>query len=172
VMPFVKTNTIQDLDDNTLKIMANTYGGIFLNNYVVDALYLSAVNRKLYLNILKDCTPGHKLLSLSDFFELSDQYVVKMAELCDSRGVNFHMYPCPVSETQKVDKFENLQEPFRNSKTYNINPRFLDMVLIYPAEQAADSVHFSGDYANQAEYNKKMNYMYSGELILEYLKFE
>lgn len=76
VMPFVETDTLKDLDDNTLDIMEDTYGKAFLNRKIIKVLHLSAVNRKLYLNILADHTPGYVL---SNHFEIADQYVVKIA---------------------------------------------------------------------------------------------
>lgn len=168
VMPYVLTDTIDYLDDNTLKIIADTYGKVFLNKKVVNVLYLSAVNRKICLNYMADRTEGYVL---SNHFELSDQYVVKIAELCRSKGVNFYLYPCPVSESSK-ESVESLNDVFMESKTYNINPRFIEMVQYYPAEQSGDGIHFSGDYANQDVFNEKIKQVYSNEALLNYLKFD
>ena len=168
VMPFVETNTINDLDDSTLKIMDGTYGKVFLNKKVVNALYLSAVNRKIYLNYISNRTDGY---ILSNHFELSDQYVVKMAELCESKGVDFYMYPCPVCEIKK-ESVDSIKDEFMESQTYNINPQFISMIQYYPTGQATDGTHFSGDYANQDVLNEKIKQLYSSEVLLKYLKFE
>ena len=168
-MPFVEADLLKDLDDNTIEIMGNTYGKLFLNKQIVRALCLSSVNRKLYLNTLKDHTPGYVL---SNHFELADQYVVKIADLCKSRGVNFYLYPCPVSEKVKERKVDRIREEFINSKIYSINPKYLDMIYFYPAEQSQDGVHFSGDYKNQTVYNSALRKILSGEPILDYLTLE
>lgn len=168
VMPFVGSGTIKDLDSDTIDIMARTYGRLFMNERVVRSLYLSAVNRKIYLNVLADRTSGYKL---SDRFELADRYVVKIADLCASRGVRFHLYPCPVCETKK-EKVENLRPAFEASKVYALNPDLLDMVLYYPAEQASDGTHFSGDYKNREHYNRIIRQQYEGLELLDGLKLE
>lgn len=168
VMPFVETGTIDELDDETVDKMGRAYGRLFLDKRVEKLLYLSAVNRKLYLNLLAQWTQGYKP---SYYFELSDQYVMKMADLCKDRGVNFYLYPCPVCEN-KERSVEALKEKYANSKTYEINPDFLNAIQFYPADQANDGVHFSGDYANQKEYNNKIRQMYSGDVLMEYLILE
>ena len=134
---------------------------------IFDWLYRSPINRKLYFNILTNNTSGY---ILSDHFELSDQYVVKMAELCQSKGVKFHLYPAPVSD-EKQESVEMLKESFVNSKTYRINPKYFDMVHYFPAEQAPDGRHFAGAYANQEAYNEKIQEYYAGEELLAYLRF-
>ncbi len=168
VMPFVDTDTIHNLDGNTLKVLSDTYGKIFLNKKVVRSLYLSAVNRKIYLNYIANRTAGYVL---SNYFELSDQYVVKMAELCGNKGVSFHLYPCPVCEIRE-ELIDSINDAFIESKTYNINPQFIEMVQYYPAEQASDGIHFSGEYVNQDLLNEKIQQLYSNEILLDYLKFD
>lgn len=168
VMPFVATDTLKNLDQNTLDIIASTYGELSLNPYFVDSMYSSGVNKKLYLNFLRKSSSGYKL---SNDFELADQYVCKIDELCRERNVSFHLYPCPMSETRK-EYIEDLDASFKESKIYSLNPAFLDMAYYFPAEQAADGAHFSGDYANQKCYNEKISAMFEGYELLDMLRLE
>lgn len=168
VMPFAETNTLGELDKNTLDIMASVYGDVFLNPRVVTAIDLSGINRKLYLNLLRDNATGY---TLSNYFEIADQYVVKISDLCKERGVNFHLYPCPVSEIKK-EEIDSLEEAFAESEIYRLNPNYLNMVYYYSADQAADGTHFSGDYANQKCYNEKIMSIFVDRELLEMLKFQ
>lgn len=168
VMPFAETDTLKDLDRDTIEIMQSVYGNAFMNPQVVYAIDRSGVNRKLYLNLLEEYASGHVL---KNHFELADQYVYKIYELCQERGVTFHMYPCPVSETKK-EYVDNLTVEYESSKIFEINPYFLESVYYYPSEQSADGTHFSGDYANRECYNEKIRIMLEGEEILDMLKLE
>ena len=168
VMPFVESDTLKDLDSNTIDIMANTYGKLFMEKSVVRALYLSAINRRIYLNVLANKTRGYEL---SNHFELADQYVVKIAQMCDEKGVRFHLYPCPVCETKK-ESIDDMQSGFEQSKIYDINPDFLNMIQYYPAEQAEDGAHFSGEYDNQECFNEKIRQIYTCPELIDNLKFD
>lgn len=148
--------------------MKSTYGRAFWNADVVTGIDLSGVNRKIYLNLLREKTSGY---SLRTPFEIADRYVYKIYELCQERGVDFYLYPCPVSETKRGE-VDGLTLEFSKSKIYEINPKFLEMVYYYPAEQAGDSIHFSGDYANQQYFNEIIREMFTGERLWEVLNFE
>ncbi|WP_196802981.1 hypothetical protein [Butyrivibrio sp. MC2013] len=167
VMPFALTDTLYHLDDNTLDIMADTYGRPFLNGLVVKGLHLSAVNRKIYLNYLADHSHSYKL---SSPFELADQYVGKIAELCNERGVKFHLYPCPVCESNK-DSAEAMSEQFASSKLYEINPDYFDMIDYFSADQSQDGVHFDGNVYDREMFNSIIMEDYKGEVLLDYLKY-
>lgn len=168
VMPFVETNTLRWLDENTLNIISSTYGEFFLNPQVVNRIRLSGINKKIYLNLLRKRSAGYRL---TDYFELANQYICKMDELCKERNVNFHLYPCPVSESKKED-MEELIPQFMESEIYPINPSFFEQIYYFPAEQAADGAHFSGDYANQECYNDIISVAFDGDELLEMLGFE
>lgn len=168
VMPFAETDTLKYLDRETIDCLGKTYGGIFLNPAIVQIIDRSGINRKLYLNLLKDYSEGYKL---SNHFELADQYVYKIYEMCKERNVAFHLYPCPVSEAN-ADNVNNLKEVFEKSKIHEINPEYLDMVIYYPAEQAEDGTHFSGKYANQENYTKYIREAYEGLELLDMVKLE
>lgn len=168
VMPFVKTDTLKNLDQNTIDIITSTYGSLSVNPRFVNSMYLSGVNKKIFLNLLRKRSAGYRL---NNYFELADQYVCKIDELCKEKNISFHLYPCPVSETKK-NSMENLADIFIKSKIYSLNPHFLDMIYYFPAEQAADGAHFSGDYANQECYNDKISAMFAEYELLDMLRLK
>ena len=166
IMPFVKTNTLQYLDENTISIMKETYGELFLNPHFINMIDTSGVHRKLCLNYLNTNKTGYVPDS---YFDIAEQYISKICDMCEERNINFHLYPLPVCESKRTEISEITKE-FENSALYNINPNFLDNVVYYPTNESNDQVHFSGIYASQEYYNEKINRMYSDTSLLSTLK--
>ena len=154
VMPFVETNTLRYLDEDTLRIMESVYGSLFMKKDVVELIDNSPVNRKIYLNLLQQYSQGYNM----KHFDLADRYVTKIDEMCNDKKVSFHLYPGPVSDAKKDLCIEYYKE-FIDSAIYHINPQFFDDIYFYPAEQAADGFHFSGEYANREHFNSIINEM-------------
>ena len=168
VIPFSETDTLKYLDQKTLDDLGNVYGEPFLNPTVVRMIDRSGINRKLYMNLLKDHSEGYKQ---SYYFELADQYVCKIYEMCKEKNVAFHLYPCPVSEAKAGD-IEQLEEIFEKSKIYEINPDYLNMITYFPAVQSEDDTHFSGKYASQKNYNEQIRNIYKDCELLDMIKLE
>ena len=168
VMPFVETDTLRYLEDSTIGIISETYGDFFLNSTVVRSLDLSAVNRKLYLNHLARSGPGY---NMTDYYELADIYIPKINEMCESAGVNFYLYPCPVCESQ-LSEIERIREGFDESALTVINSDYMDMIWYYPAEQSADDVHFSVDYADREHLNEVIKESFGDKEIYDIIRLE
>ena len=168
VMPFVETDTLKYLDQETIDCLGDVYGKPFLNPAVVQFIDRSPINRKLYLNMLKEHSDGY---IPSNQFELADQYVYKIYTMCKERNVTFHLYPCPVSEAS-AEKVQALRSDFEKSKIREINPDYLDMVTYYPAEQARDGTHFTGKYANDDYYDRLIKDIYAGTELCDMLFFD
>lgn len=168
VMPFVLTDTLRLLDEDTIDIMKQTYGDIFLRYRVVKLIDPSGINRKIYLNILRNRTDGYE----PEYrYELADKYLRKIDEECMARGVKFHLIPCPVAESRR-QLMEELKKEASGSEIIKIAPDFFDRIVYYPDEEAADRTHFSGKYANQMCYNDKIVKILDGEDILDSLILE
>lgn len=168
VMPFVETETLQSLDNNTIRIMQKVYGRIFLHSDGVDILNRSAVGRKLYLNMLKKHGKGYYP---ENSYEIADQYIGKIYELCEKKEVEFHLYPSPVSEERRTE-MEEMEEEYKNTWLNTVFSEFFNNILYYPAEQAADKTHFSGEYATQECYNEKIKIIFAGSELINQLKME
>ena len=167
VMPFVETDTLKYLDQETIDCLGVVYGKPFLNPAVVQFIDRSAINRKLYLNLLKEHSDGYVP---SNAFEIADQYVYKIYEMCKEKNVAFHLYPCPVSEAS-ADKVHALRSDFEKSKIREISPDYLDMVTYYPEEESKDGTHFTGKYANDNHYDQLIKDIYNGTELYDMLSF-
>ena len=166
VMPFVETDTLKLLDENTVEAMQSVYGNFFMQPTVVNLIDKSAINRKIYLNELQDRSKGYNA-----GLELADQYLCRIYELCKERGVQFHLYSCPVSESKR-ESVENKMNQYEQSKLYQIFPDFLKDVYYFPDEQFGDGTHFSGDYNTQESLNEKIQQMFADTRLLQVLKME
>ena len=165
VMPFVKTNTLQYLDETTISIMKETYGELFLNQHFVNMIDSSGVHRKLCLNYLNKYKTGYVP---ERCFDIADQYIGKIYDMCEERNINFHLYPLPVCESKETE-IREIMEEFKHSELYNINPNFLNNIMYYPVNESKDQVHFSGIYASQEYYNEKIKHLYSDTTLLSEL---
>lgn len=166
VMPFAQKDCLKLLDEDTLDILGGVYGKPFITPTGASILGKSGVNLKLYLNALNRSGAEYQM---SYPFELADRYLVKLNDECSKRGIEFHLYPCPVCEASR-DLNDSFKESFEESETRNINPEYYDMVMYYPAEQAADGEHFSGEYASQEHYNDIIREAYAQTDLLDSLK--
>ncbi len=169
-MPFVLTDTLQLLDENTIEKMESIYGEFFMKKPVVYAIERSAINRKLYLNELQKRVTVEEEGRIS---EVALQYLVKIKELCDERGVTLHLLPGPYSDSEaQAVLYEELRTEYEASVLNEYFPNYLDDAWIYPSEQFGDDLHFGGAFANQQSYNEKIKEMYEGTKLLEDLKFD
>lgn len=168
VMPFVETDTLKLLDNNTIEAMESVYSEFFMRPLVVEWIDKSAINRKLYLNMLDDTKEGYQQKTS---YEIAEQYIKKIYDLCQENDIELHLYPCPVVESQRTS-IENMKEEYTKTWLYTKFPDYLDKVLFYPDEQARDGVHFGGDYASQKYYNEKIKIIFEGAQLLEKLCFE
>lgn len=168
VMPFVRTDTLCLLDEDTIEIMESVYGKVFMDSRLVKLIDKSAVNRKLYLNMLEDHSEGYVQ---ENPFELAEQYIGKIYELCNTRNINLHLVPGPVSEIN-IEKNDELRSEYEQTSLYYYFPNYFDEVYYYPAEQAIDGVHFSGEYATQEIYNEKIQVLIKDTNLERILKYE
>ena len=168
VMPFVETDTLKLLDDNTIDAMELVYGAFFMKPLVVELIDKSAINRKLYLNMLADTKEGYQQKTS---YEIAEQYIKKIYDLCQENDIKLHLYPCPVVESQRA-AIETMKEEYAKTWLYTKFPDYLNKVLFYPDEQARDGVHFGGEYASQEYYDEKIKEIFEGSQLLAELCFE
>ncbi len=165
VMTYVGTDTIQNLDDNTLEIIKETYGSFFLQKEVVWFVENSPMCRKIalsYLNLNKEAYEQEKS------FELAEQYVKKMYELCEANGVTLHLYASPASEYYR-EKLEELDAEYKETWLYEQFPDYFANMTYYPSEWAEDYSHFSGEYASREKLNEMIKRAYADTFFLEHM---
>lgn len=168
VMPFVQTNTLHLLDENTISGIKSSYGEISIQPWLVKLVDASAVNRKIYFNLIKKYGKSYKQTSDS---ELADQYISKMYQLCEENGITLHLYACPVADSRQQE-MDALEVKFADTWLKQHYPDYFENIVYFPAKQAADGIHFSGDYAQQANYNEKIQLMLNKSELLETLVLE
>ena len=168
VAPFVETDTLYRLDDDTIRIIEKTYGSFFVNPSVLHVMDTSGICGKLYSNITLKYFPGYEP---EDTYELSDRYVCAIQDLCRERGVNFYLYPTPVSDFLE-DYVSGFRAGYELSATYDINPDYFDEIYIFDDAWTEDKVHLAGEYANQETYNEIIMQAYADTPLLESMKFE
>ena len=166
VLPFVKTDTLKLLDEDTIETMHSVYGKFFMQPQVVNLIERSAINRKIYLNELPKWSEGY-----SAGLELSDQYISKIYELCEEHDVQFYMYACPVSEKRR-EGIENNMDKYEQTKLYEYFPDFFNDLHYFPDEQFGGGSHFVGDYNTQESFNEKIQEMFTGTRLLQVLNVE
>lgn len=168
VMPFIETDTLKLLDQDTINNMASVYGRLFMFPKVVQLIEKSAINRKLYLNILANNKEGY---IQSTKFEIADRYIRKIYNLCQNSNMKLHLYPCPVSDS-KFENIKSMEKDYNNTWLYSHFPEYFEKILVYPDEQTSDGVHFSGKYASQDFYNEKISVIFAASELLDYLQMK
>ncbi len=166
LMTFVETDTLRQLDKNTIETMKSVYGSFFMRKNVVRLIEDSPVCRKLYLSYLNGNVQAYEQ---SSSFEISDQYVRKLYELCKKKGVALHLYASPVSEYYREQVFE-LRKEYEETWMSSQFPDYMEDILYYPSEWTEDKSHFSGEYAEREKLNEVMEKAYHDTALLQNIK--
>ena len=166
-MTYVETDTIGYLDENTIDAMAGVYGTLFMKKNIVNLIENSPVCRKLYLSYID--------INREDYiqespFEIADQYVKKLYDLCLENQVELHVYSSPVSEYFK-DQVMELSEEYENTWMSTKYPDYFDQIMFYPDAWSEDLSHFAGEYAERGRLNEIIIQAY-GQTALSQLHFE
>lgn len=166
VMTYIETDTLQYLDKNTIEVMTDVFGNFFMNKNVVQMIEDSPIVRKLclsYINISK------KNYEQSFPFEISDQYVKKLYDLCEKNGVELHLYSSPVADYYR-DEVAELSKSYEGTWMSSQYPDYIKNIFYYPSEWAEDLSHFSGIYAERDKLNETIKQAYGQTVLLEEIK--
>lgn len=151
VMPFVLTDTIGNLDDETRDLMAKRYGRFFCQRPVVKLIDQSPLSMKLYLNMLAKknelfTTETDRVIS-----KVSYKYLYELQTLCESEGVTFHLIPGPHADSEAR---HNLEQQLREEIMVNGDSdipelkSYPDQIIYYPEEAFRDGIHFDEKVVN------------------------
>ncbi len=166
VMPFVETDTLRLLDEDTIDEIESIYGSCFVKREIVEAIDASAVNRKLYFNAVRSRRSSYNLSS----FKISEEYVTKICELSRNHNCRFHLYPCPIPESLGYgEEYVGFKREYEHSRLFEVEPGLFADLYCYPDNQSQDGYHLGGDYANQEHYNEIINTVYNNTELLESL---
>ena len=168
VVPYVLTDTLHDLDEDTINTLRKTFGSFAINPKTIGLIRNSGLNKKIYFDLLNKYAIAYKD---DGIYDVSKMYIGKIAELCRERGVEFYMYPCPATDVTQ-STCAGIWDTLKGSVIYEANPEYLDMMYFFDEEMTVDGVHFYGDYANQETYNEFIRTMYGQTPLLEHLRLE
>lgn len=168
VMTYVETDTMQYLDDNTIDAIESTFGDFFLNGSVVRLIEDSPVARKLGLSYINNNKVSYEQ---SSSFEIADQYVKKLYDLCEEKGVELHFYSSPVAEYYREEMTE-LSESYKGTWMSSRYPDYFNDIWYYPTEWSEDLSHFSGEYAERDRLNETIRQAYNQTVLLEKLRLD
>ncbi len=155
VMPFVETDTIGALDEETRDEISHMYGGFFSKKKTVEIIHKSPLCMKLYLNALakKDQMFPQKQQGLIS--DLSYRYLIKLQDLCDKEGIRFHLTPGPHadSENQHVRAEQVRREVEERGDQLDLETYF-DQIIYYPEALFKDRVHFDEDQLKEVFFDE------------------
>ncbi len=156
VMPFAIDGSLGYLDDRTLDEMRSVYGRLSMNSDVASFIDASPLNRKLFLSYIR--MHNEPYVQENDY-EIASRCIIRLKELCESRGVTFHFYSSPSTEYYR-DKIEETRSDYELSDMYALYPDYLDSIYYFPNEWSGDMTHFSTEYANREVYDRVMDEAY------------
>lgn len=138
VIPFTLDGRLGDIDENTMEKLKEIYGGVFLEEEVIERLDQSAPLKKIYLNSIGNIYCDDVVIGI--------QYLEKLNELCSERDMTLHLLHAPVSENVKEEISAEQEKVF----TYNCSEGvrcllqvFYDSITYYPADAFRDGIHFT-----------------------------
>lgn len=167
IMTYVEAGVLDCLDENTTEILADMYGGLFLKKDVVQLVEDSPPIRKLYLSYIY---ANLKEYVQNSPFEIADQYVKKMYNLCRAQGARLHLYPAPVSEYFR-EQVAELAQSYGGTWMSDRYPDYFKDILYYPNEWTNDTSHFGGEYASPENLDRIIEEAYGQTELFQSLHF-
>lgn len=172
VIPFSRMGLIQNLDEELTEEMEGTFGKFFMQKYVAESIGNSSVDRKLYLNYLKE---KYAKIPYEDperaISDTAYRYLLKIADLCEEQGATLHLLPDPLADNDyRHDQAERLKKDFEELGLTELFPNYFDEIMYYPEEQFIDGIHFAPPYDEQQELNRKLQEIYLDRGYMEGLE--
>ena len=156
VMPFAIAGSLKYLDDRTMEEMRSVYGSLAMNPDVASFIDASPLNRKVFLSYIR---MHNKPYVQENDYEIASRCIIRLKELCESRGVTFHFYSSPSTEYYR-DKIEETRSDYELSDMYALYPDYLDSIYYFPNEWSGDMTHFGTEYAKREVYDMVMDEAY------------
>lgn len=150
MIPLIKSGNEDVLGNKEMESLSKMYGSVFLTEQMVNFVGDSGLNTKLFLNMVKkyyDIFPEKKReveKKKSIDFMLSENYILKIKELCDKNNVKFKMIPNPIKDIpENKEKLKILEKVYNKSPLYEINPKFFEQVIFFEEKYFKDELHFT-----------------------------
>lgn len=153
VVPLGETNNMDVLEDGQQELLEDMYGSLFMKEPMVDYIGMSGLNKKMYINAVNkyyEIFPNKKIKVEKDDnpdFSIAETYILKMYELCKENGVTLHLIPNPKKDIPEYREYmAELEEKYKLSPLYEINPDYFEQIVWYPEECFKDELHFTDEF--------------------------
>lgn len=173
VLPFGNAGLLPEFKEETEREMKELYGAFFLQEPVIKLVGESSVNRKLYLNYLKDTGMRKSAEEINGkISENTARYLPEIAALCKENGVDFYLLPTVIAdEEDRHSQAELLEKSVVEQGLEIYFTEYFCNITYYPSEQFCDGVHFGGEFDNQRAFNEKIREVYVEKGYLSGLVF-
>lgn len=139
VQPFLERGHLHRLDEETLDEMRSTYGAFVTNDKMLHFVDNSPVLKKAYFNVLNEYFAKNVKMEIPHVVE---NYIVKMHDLCEEKGVTMHLLPSPIPDSQERKDLEvQLEKLYEETEIYPLFPSYYENLTYYPAEYFSDGIH-------------------------------
>lgn len=153
LIPLAQTNNMDALDEEQYSLLKDMYGSFFVKPETVRFIGASGLNTKLYLNAVENfytLFPQRRSrvekTSAPDL-NLAETYILNIQTLCDEHDVTLHLIPNPKMDTEENREYlKQLEDEYRHSPLYQINPGFFEQIIFYPEEVFKDDLHFKDEF--------------------------
>lgn len=147
VIPFINTESMKLLDDETQQKLYDKFGKIFVESeYIKNFLRENNLFMDLYVSYLKNKTETNYFHRLSRTAVI---YLHKMKKLCAEHNVNLHVLPVPLPSIVKNYGWKNFAQDVKDYGMCDVLGKFAGNIRTYPAVWFGDDSHFKRDFLQQ-----------------------
>ena len=139
VQPFLEREHLHRLEEETLDEMRATYGIFVTNDKMLHFVDNSPILKKAYFNVLNEYFAKNVKMEIPHVVE---NYIVKMHDLCEEKGVVMHLLPAPIPDSKERKDLEaELEKLYEETEVYPLFPDYYKNLTYYPAEYFSDGIH-------------------------------
>lgn len=157
ITPFFEDNYLKYLDEETVTGIEESYGKIWTHNHFMKwmlAKYPKGL--EMYNNTCKRLSSYKYDRSKSDLMpDTSLPYLKKMREICDKKGISFHLLSTPVIENYDCD-FTALQTGMQDLEMQDLYEQLVTSMEYVDPSEFVDGIHLKKEYVmdNRDTYRK------------------
>ncbi|MGN0595627.1 MAG: hypothetical protein ACI4I6_10740 [Hominimerdicola sp.] len=129
------------MTERSFKVIEDNYG-IFSNSEVLFMMTRSALLRNLYQTYVMDVSD----MESTDSWK---EYMVKIQEMCDEKGINVKWRSSPLSNTEEShQKEETLIKNCGETEMAILTDDYFNSIKYYDEKNMRDGIHFYDDYVS------------------------
>jgi hypothetical protein len=149
IVPFYTKENMQYIDEDIIERLRNEFGELFIENDMYKQLIIqNSYLLKIYLNRISN--PG---LITNRISEISARYLKKSWEYCKENGIEFVVFPLPLSDFEKERNWKEYQNDIIDFELQNLLKDYFNGINWYPENCFSDGVHFEREYFEKNRIN-------------------